>query len=88
MTCDSNGNELFTSQETGHQKPPTKSKVPAGATKTFRSYDTHQMYLLPPSLDDWLPEDHTARFISEVVDELLDLSSIYASYVQASGAPP
>jgi hypothetical protein len=39
-------------------------------------------------LDDWLPEDHTARFIADVVDEMLDLSSIYDSYVEAVGAPP
>lgn len=65
-----------------------KSKVPIGAAKTFRPYDASQMFLLPPSIDDWLPEDHTARFISVVVEELLDLDGIYASYVEASGAPP
>ena len=46
------------------------------------------MFLLPPSLDEWLPDDHSARFISEVVEELLDLDGIYASYIEASGAPP
>jgi len=60
----------------------------AGASKTFRSYDQHQAFLLPPSLDDWLPAGHTARFVSEVVDDMLDLTSIYASYVNATGAPP
>ena len=54
----------------------------------FRSYDPDQSFLMPPSLDDWLPQDHTARFIAEVVDELLDLSAVYDSYVVASGAPP
>jgi transposase len=44
--------------------------------------------LLPPSLDDWLPEDHEARFISEVVEDLLDLSVIYDSYEKTDGAPP
>ena len=63
-------------------------RAPAGAAKTFRPYDPTQSFLLPPSLDDWLPQDHTARFIAEVVDELLDLSVIYDSYVQAAGAPP
>ena len=52
----------------------------------FRSYDPGQSFLMPPSLDDWLPEDHTARFISETVG-LLDLSVVYGSYVSASGAP-
>jgi len=64
------------------------TKAPAGRSKTFRHYDPTQSFLLPPSLDDWLPEDHTARFIAEVVDETLDLSSIYGSYVEAVGAPP
>ena len=35
--------------------------------------------MLPPSLEDWLPEGHLARFISDVVGEL-DLSGIYRSY--------
>ena len=65
-----------------------EAKAPAGRAKTFRHYDPTQSFLLPPSLDDWLPEDHTARFIAEVVDEMLDLSPIYDSYVEAVGAPP
>ena len=44
-----------------------------GAHKRFRHYDQSQSFLLPPSLDDWLPEDHDARFISEVVEDMLDL---------------
>ena len=62
-------------------------KVPAGRSKVFRSYDPDQSFLMPPSLDDWLPQDHTARFIAETVG-LLDLSVVYDSYVVASGAPP
>jgi transposase len=63
-------------------------KAPAGRSKVFRSYDPDQSFLMPPSLDEWLPQDHTARFIAETVDELLDLSVVYDSYVSASGAPP
>ncbi len=40
--------------------------------------------LLPPSLEDWLPEGHLARFISEVVGEL-DLRPIYQSYEEKDG---
>jgi transposase len=36
-------------------------------------------YLLPPSLDDWLKEDHLARFVVEVVDQL-DLSNLTRQY--------
>ena len=67
-----------------------EAAVGAGAVvaKKFRSYDQHQSFLLPPSLDDWLPAEHTARFVSEVVDDMLDLTAIYASYTNATGAPP
>jgi transposase len=65
-----------------------EAKAPAGRSKTFRHYDPTQSFLLPPSLDDWLPADHTARFIAEVVDEMIDLSPIYDSYVEPVGAPP
>ncbi|MEE8485142.1 MAG: transposase, partial [Acidimicrobiia bacterium] len=74
--------------EVADDDEPLVVKVPAGRSKVFRRYDPTQSFLLPPSLDDWLPQDHTARFISEVVDELLDLSVVYDSYVEASGAPP
>ena len=73
--------------ELGEKEAPSPA-VPAGEAKTFRRYDRSQSYLLPPSLDDWLPGDHEARFVSEVVEELLDLSPIYSSYASASGAPP
>jgi len=56
--------------------------------KKFKDCDREQMYLLPPSLKDWLPEGHLALFILEVV-ERLDLSEIYASYGgDGRGQPP
>lgn len=56
--------------------------------KTFRPYQPQQCLLLPPSLDDWLPEDHLARFVSDLVDQL-DLSCIYAAYEREErGYPP
>lgn len=36
-------------------------------------------YLLPPSVDDWLPQDHLARFVVEIVDQL-DLSALIRQY--------
>jgi transposase len=46
---------------------------------TFRQVDRETLFLLPPSLDDWLPEGHLARFIVEVVAQL-DLTSIKTAY--------
>lgn len=46
------------------------------------------MLLLPPSLDDWLPEVHLARFVAELVDEVLDLSPVLAGYTDKRGFPP
>ncbi len=46
---------------------------------TFRPYAPDQDLLLPVSLREWLPGDHVAYFISEVVEEL-DLSAFYAPY--------
>ena len=57
------------------------------ASRTFRPYDQHQNFLLPPSLDDWLAQDHSARFDSEVVDSMLDLSGVDDAYLVADGAP-
>ena len=43
----------------------------------FISCDRDQQFLMPPSLDQWLPKDHLARFVIEMVD-MLDLSEFYA----------
>ncbi len=55
--------------------------------KRFREYNPKQVMALPPSLDDWLPEDHPAHFISEAVEQF-DLSAIYADYRERRGQPP
>ena len=45
--------------------------------------DTH--YLLPPSVDDWLPKEHLARFVVEVIDQL-DLSALTRQYAGRGSA--
>jgi hypothetical protein len=45
----------------------------------FREFDRKTGFLLPPSVDEWLPERHLARFVVEVIDGL-DLSGIVRSY--------
>ena len=56
--------------------------------KTYRPYVPEQDLLLPPSLRDWLPEDHLVYFVSDVVDHL-DLSAIDAVYGdEKRGQPP
>jgi transposase len=45
----------------------------------FLRGDRDQPFLLPPDLRDWLPEDHLAWFILDVVDQL-DLAPFLRSY--------
>src|ERR1700716_1729771 len=61
---------------------------PGPVEKSFRPYDPNQVLLLPPSLEEWLPEKHLARLVSEVVEEALDLSAIRAAYTEERGYPP
>jgi transposase len=57
-------------------------------SKTYKPYQPEQDLLLPPRLQDWLPEKHLAYFVSEVVEEL-DLSGIEAVYEKdLRGQPP
>jgi len=57
-------------------------------SKTFRPYEPDQISLMPPSMRDWLPSDHLAYFISDVVDNL-DLSVIMERYAgEERGYPP
>ena len=45
----------------------------------FLDADRKTDYLLPPSMEDWLPEGHLARFIVEVIEQL-DLSQLVKQY--------
>ena len=57
-------------------------------SKTYLPYDPDQQLLLPQTLQEWLPEDHLAYFISDIVDQL-DISEITARYEQERrGGPP
>ncbi len=53
-------------------------------SKRFRECSLDQPFLLPPSLQDWLPESHLARFIADVVRHL-DLREIYDCYERKDG---
>ena len=56
--------------------------------KRYRAYLPEQDLLLPPSLGEWLPEDHLAYFVSDVVDQL-DLRAIESVYEEEDrGQPP
>ena len=48
-------------------------------TRMFRPYEPDERWLLPPSPRDWLPEDHLAYFLSDLVDEL-NLQPILVTY--------
>ena len=57
-------------------------------SKSYRPYDPDQQLLLPQALQEWLPDDHLAYFISDVVDQL-ELSEITARYErERRGGPP
>src|SRR5258707_2771587 len=45
----------------------------------FVPIDRQTGYLLPPSVEDWLPEDHLARFVVEVIAQM-DLSELSGAY--------
>ena len=57
-------------------------------SKTYLSYEPDQQLLLPAALQEWLPDDHLAYFISDVVDQL-DMSEVTARYErERRGGPP
>ena len=57
-------------------------------SKHFRPWKIDQTQLLPPSVQDYVPEDHLSRFIVALVRESLDLGAITGSYTSALGQPP
>jgi transposase len=52
----------------------------------FRQVDRETGFLLPPSVNEWLPERHLARFVVEVI-ERLDLSAMVNAYRGSGSAP-
>lgn len=57
-------------------------------SKTFRAWDVDQGWVLPPSLDDFVPPGHVAHFVRDTVREALDLSAILDAYQEERGQPP
>ena len=56
--------------------------------KVYRPYFPEQDFLLPPSLREWLAEDHLSYFVSDLIDQL-DLSQIEQHYEREErGYPP
>jgi len=52
----------------------------------FRTIHRDTAFLLPPSVDEWLPDRHLARFVVEVIDGL-DLSELVKAYRGSGSAP-
>lgn len=52
----------------------------------FVECDRETLFLLPPSLQDWLPEGHLARFVVEIVEQL-DLRSLREAYAGKGSQP-
>jgi transposase len=49
--------------------------------QNFLPCDREQVFLMPPNLREWLPENHLAWFVIDAVDAM-DLSAFYAAYRQ------
>ncbi len=62
--------------------------MPSPKTPVFRPYDPQQSVLLPPNLDEWLPRDHLARIVAQVVDDHLDLQPLLDIYQNEAGGSP
>jgi len=57
-------------------------------SKTFRPWKIDEPLLLPPLVQDFVAEDHLARFVLGLVRDEIDLSAITASYDSDRGQPP
>src|SRR6187551_1548293 len=57
-------------------------------SKDFRRWKIDEAQLLPPSVQDYVPQDHVSRLIVSLIRESLDLSAILGSYRSGLGQPP
>ncbi|MBF6571806.1 MAG: IS1182 family transposase [Candidatus Binataceae bacterium] len=57
-------------------------------SKVFRPWKTDEVWLLPPSVSDFVPAGHPAHLVRDLVSEELDLSAIMGAYTEVKGYPP
>ncbi len=57
-------------------------------TKSFRPWRVDEIWLLPPSVQDFVPAGHPAHLVRDIVREELDLGAILSAYTEARGFPP
>jgi transposase len=57
-------------------------------SKLFKTWSVDQLMLLPPSVQELVPEGHLAHFIRDTVRDSLDLSAILKTYTEERGFPP
>ena len=57
-------------------------------TKSFRPWRVDEVWLLPPSVRDFVPAGHPAHLVRDIVREELDLGAILSAYTEARGFPP
>lgn len=79
------GDGLFEVEPVEEQQPQGR---PVGVDKRFRAFDPHQVLLLPPSLDDWLPQHHLARFVADLVDDVLDMGRSWPATPTSAATRP
>ncbi|MEQ9301923.1 MAG: transposase [Cyclobacteriaceae bacterium] len=53
---------------------------------SFKGADRDQVSFMPHDLNDWLPEDHLARFVVDIVAKM-DLSKVYSMYAGKGSTP-
>jgi hypothetical protein len=57
-------------------------------TKSFLPWKVDEVWLLPPSVQEFVPDGHPAHLVRDIVAEELDLSAILAAYTEPRGYPP
>lgn len=57
-------------------------------SKTFRKWDVEQPMIFPPTVQDFVPSNHVAHFVRNLVLEQLDLKKIMNQYSESRGYPP
>ena len=57
-------------------------------SKTFRPWAVDDIWLLPPSVQDFVPAGHAAHLVRDLVRDELDLSAILSVYTEMRGYPP